>query len=516
MPSPESTSPTMKVKQPGSHQNDLVATQVDLSSPRTRLVIDKLGITREMLDDAANQQLPSRALQSGDPEVAGVWSQLMAAKRRHFTELVLAEREHVSPEELAEYKRLQEYQLELSARTSPRAQRELRDSKSAAGLTRAEAREDDEEEDPTVARQREQVERTREELKAEILSMVTTELAKKQLAAARENQEKKFAEKLKTLEEDRAKLKEARKAVMEQKKQKREELLRKKLEEKERLREEVQTKIETKLAVVAERKQAMAEIKKAEAEAFAQKLEEVKDKMRVERERLAAEAAERQAKSAQKQKQIEENKVNLMHELADAAVIRSIEFSKRLVAAQRIEAEAEAKRQVSGEEAKERHEEAIRKNEKLREEAWEAIKARNRKHEEDIAKVRERAAKARIEQHHRVKESYERKTSRKDAAGEKAAREAFVARQIKLKREMYEDLVKMNAARIANQHEHTNQRRMLRIAETEAKLRDRTQEKEALYQKRIVSIREGWAEKSKLKAELDKLKYCNSTRQFTR
>ncbi|KAF4755822.1 hypothetical protein FOZ63_021663 [Perkinsus olseni] len=473
----------------------------------------------------------------------------MAAKRRHFTELVLAEREHVSPEELAEYRRLQEYQLELSARTSPRAQRELRDSKSAAGLPRAEAREEDEEEDPTVARQREQVERTREELKAEILSMVTIELAKKQLAAARENQEKKFAEKLKTLEEDRAKLKEryyscfreddrlvaveqARKAVMEQKKQKREELLRKKLEEKERLREEVQTKIETKLAVVADRKQAMAEIKcggaevnsqamqghlrKAEAEAFAQKLEEVKDKMRVERERLAAEAAERQAKSAQKQKQIEENKVNLMHELADAAVIRSIEFSKRLVAAQRIEAEAEAKRQASGEEAKERHEEAIRKNEKLREEAWEAIKARNRKHEEDIAKVRERAAKARIEQHHRVKESYERKTSRKDAAGEKAAREAFVARQIKLKREMYEDLVKMNAARIANQHEHTNQRRMLRIAETEAKLRDRAQEKEALYQKRIVSIREGWAEKSKLKAELDKLKYCNSTRQFTR
>ncbi|KAF4759318.1 hypothetical protein FOZ63_019433 [Perkinsus olseni] len=142
--------------------------------------------------------------------------------------------------------------------------------------------------------------------------------------------------------------------------------------------------------------------------------------------------------------------------------------------------------------------------------------AGNRKHEEDIAKVRERAAKARIEQHHRVKESYERKTSRKDAAGEKAAREAFVARQIKLKREMYEDLVKMNAARIANQHDHTNQRRMLRIAETEAKLRDRAQEKEALYQKRIVSIREGWAEKSKLKAELDKLKYCNSTRQFTR
>ncbi|KAF4723484.1 hypothetical protein FOZ62_007875, partial [Perkinsus olseni] len=207
-PSNAITSPTMKVKQPGSHQNGLVATQVDLSSPRTRLVIDKLGITREMLDDAANQQLPSRALRSGDPEVAGVWSQLMAAKRRHFTELVLAEREHVSPEELAEYKRLQEYQLELSARTSPRAQRELRDSKSAAGLTRAEAREDDEEEDPTVARQREQVERTREELKAEILSMVTTELAKKQLAAARENQEKKFAEKLKTLEEDRAKLKE--------------------------------------------------------------------------------------------------------------------------------------------------------------------------------------------------------------------------------------------------------------------------------------------------------------------
>lgn len=38
----------------------------------------------------------------------------------------------------------------------------------------------------------------------------------------------------------------------------------------------------------------------------------------------------------------------------------------------------------------------------------------NRKHEEDIDKVRERAAKARLEHHQRVKEMYERKISRKE------------------------------------------------------------------------------------------------------
>ncbi|KAF4676287.1 hypothetical protein FOL47_006443 [Perkinsus chesapeaki] len=528
MTSTELASPSIKVKKRGSQKNEPAQVQINLkwipfvSSPRTQLVVDRLGITREMLDEASSQELPSRALHSGDPDVAEAWNQLMAAKRRHFKELVLAEREHVTPDELAEYRRLRDYQYEMAGRKHRNSSASL-DAlflASAGGLSRPDHPDDDdddeEEEDPTVARQREQVERTREELKAEILSMVTSELAKKQLAAAREAQEKKFALKLKALEEDREKLKEVRKGVMEQKKKKREDLMQKKLEEKERLREEVQTKIESKLAVVAERKQAMAEIKKAEAEAFAEKLEEVKEKMRVERERLAAEAAERQAKSAEKQRQIQENKANLMHELADAAAVRSIEFSKRLVAAQRIEAEAEAKRQASGEAAKDRHEEAIKKNEKLREEAWEAIKERNRKHEEDIAKVKERAAKVRIEQHQKVKESYERKTTRKDAAGEKAAREAEMARHIKLKREMYEDLVKINAARIAKQHEHTNQKRMLRIAETEAKLRDKAQEKEALYQKRIVSIREGWAEKSKLKAELDKLKYCNNTRQFTK
>lgn len=38
--------------------------------------------------------------------------------------------------------------------------------------------------------------------------MITSELAKKQLAAARQAQEAKFAKKLRTLEEDRQKLKE--------------------------------------------------------------------------------------------------------------------------------------------------------------------------------------------------------------------------------------------------------------------------------------------------------------------
>lgn len=68
---------------------------------------------------------------------------------------------------------------------------------------------------------------------------------------------------------------------------------------------------------------------------------------------------------------------------------------------------------------------------------------------------------------------------------------------------MYEDLVKINAARVANQHEHINQRSglflyacvswytalyigMLRISQTEAKLRDVAGAKEAFYQKRIV------------------------------
>lgn len=40
----------------------------------------------------------------------------MAAKRDHYTELVLAEREHVTAEELAEYRSLQEYQQEQSSK----------------------------------------------------------------------------------------------------------------------------------------------------------------------------------------------------------------------------------------------------------------------------------------------------------------------------------------------------------------------------------------------------------------